>query len=135
LKCGTQLPDDALFCIKCGAPVHAPVEGGSQASGSVVQPAQTLAPAGVSELKCPTCGAPIKPLFGEMVITCDYCGSSISLGDAGWRSLMKQTMLPLKLKSPDLVVEKIRNLMDRGLLHRHLQEKSTREELTLSYVP
>lgn len=48
---------------------------------------------------------------------------------------MKQTMLPLKLKSPDLVVEKIRSLMDRGLLHRHLQEKSTREELTLSYVP
>jgi hypothetical protein len=111
------------------------VGGASQPSDSVVQPAQTIAPAGVSELKCPTCGAPIKPLFGEMVITCDYCGSSISLGDAGWSSLMKQTMLPLKMESPDVVVDKIKSLMDKGLLHRHLQESSTREELTLSYVP
>ncbi len=135
LKCGTQLPDDARFCSKCGATVQAPAEGGSQAPGNAAQAVETVAPAGVSELKCPTCGAPIKPLFGEMVITCDYCGSSISLGDAGWRSLMKQTMLPLKLQSQDVVAEKLKDLMDKGLLHRHLEENSTQEELTLSYVP
>src|SRR5208283_4730129 len=29
----------------------------------------------------------------------------------------------------------IRPLMDKGLLHRHLQENSTQEEMSLSYVP
>jgi hypothetical protein len=133
MKCGTQLPDDAKFCLKCGASMGASVDAQPQAAAPSEQ--QTIAPAGVTELKCPTCGAPIKPLFGEMVITCDYCGASVSLGDSGWKSLQKQTMLPLKLASQDAVVEKTKELMDKGLLHRHLQEDSTLEELTLSYVP
>src|SRR5579885_2493803 len=32
-------------------------------------------------------------------------------------------------------VARIRSLMDRGFLKRHLEETSTQEELTLSYVP
>ncbi|HVP23425.1 MAG TPA: zinc ribbon domain-containing protein [Conexivisphaerales archaeon] len=135
VRCGTQLPDDAKFCVKCGAAVQASGGETAQPSEGPSQAPATFAPAGVSELKCPTCGAPIKPLFGEMVITCDYCGSSISLGDSGWRNLQKHTMLPLKLQNEDVMVAKVRELMDRGFLHRHLEEDSKQEELTLSYVP
>jgi hypothetical protein len=70
-----------------------------------------------------------------MVITCDYCGSSVSLGDAGWRNLQKHTMLPLELPSQDALVAKLKELMDKGFLHRHLEEDSKQEELALSYVP
>jgi hypothetical protein len=70
-----------------------------------------------------------------MVITCEYCGSGVTLGNEGWRSIQKQTMLPLKIASADAVSSMIKPLMDKGLLHRHLMEDSTQEEMSLSYMP
>lgn len=79
-----------------------------------------LAPLNAKALKCPSCGAPILPKFGEMIITCEYCGAGITLENDGWKGIQKQTMLPLKLAERDQVGAKIHDLMDRGLLHRHL---------------
>ena len=130
LKCGTQLPDDAAFCFKCGTSV-APAQPKQAATSTT----PILAPMGATSLKCPTCGAPILPKFGEMVITCEYCGAGIALGNEGWKGVQKQTMLPLRLAGKDQVVAEVHGLMDRGLLHRHLQEGSTLEEMNLSFVP
>jgi hypothetical protein len=44
-------------------------------------------------------------------------------------------MLPLKFGEKDKVDAEIHALMDRGLLHRHLQESSRLEEMNLSFVP
>jgi DNA-directed RNA polymerase subunit RPC12/RpoP len=136
LKCGSQLPDDAAFCSKCGARTD-PTSQTSQAQSSIesVAPAQILAPSSAQSLKCPSCGAPIAPKFGEMVITCEYCGSSITLGSGGWANIQKQTMLPLTIQSTDEISNRVKSMMDRGMLHRHLQESSTLEEMTLSVVP
>jgi zinc ribbon protein len=136
LKCGSQLPDDAAFCSKCGARTD-PTGQTSQAQSSTagVAPAQILAPTSAQSLKCPSCGAPIAPKFGEMVITCEYCGSSITLGSTGWANIQKQTMLPLTIQSTDEISNRVKTMMDRGMLHRHLQESSTLEEMTLSVVP
>lgn len=90
---------------------------------------------GAASMKCPSCGAPISPKFGEMFVTCEYCGSSVSLGNEGWKSIDKHTMLPAKLTQQDQVLKEIHGLMDRGLLHRHLQESSTLEEMNLALVP
>jgi zinc-ribbon domain len=130
-KCGAQLPDDAGFCLKCGARVGL-VSGQQQAPKDTQS---VLAPSGATSLKCPNCGAPISPKFGEMMITCEYCGSSVSLGDAGWKSINKHTMLPAKLVQQDDVLKEIHGLMDKGLLRRHLQESSTLEEMNLAMVP
>jgi hypothetical protein len=70
-----------------------------------------------------------------MIITCEYCGTGITLGNDGWRGIQKQTMLPLKFAEKDQIVAKMHDLMDRGFLHRHLQEGSTLEEMNLSFVP
>jgi hypothetical protein len=129
-KCGTQLPDDAAFCMKCGTSI-----GAAQPKQGAVSTAPILAPLGATSLKCPSCGAPISPKFGEMVITCEYCGTGITLGDDGWKGIQKQTMLLLKFAEKDQVVAEIHGLMDRGLLHRHLQESSTLEEMNVSFVP
>ena len=86
-------------------------------------------------MKCPSCGAPISPKFGEMVITCEYCGYGVALGSDGWSSIQKQTLLPLTVADRDAVLNKIHNLLDRGFLHRHLQEDSTLEEMNLTFVP
>jgi hypothetical protein len=70
-----------------------------------------------------------------MVITCEYCGSGVTLGDQGWTGVQKQTMLPIKLGDTDKVNAIITSMMDKGFLHRHLHEESTQEEMSLSYVP
>src|SRR5271169_1540741 len=143
-NCGTQLPDDAAFCYKCGSKMNqtpgAPTARGNagQMPGTASAPSkpeQVVAPSGVSSFKCPNCGAPLSPKFGEMVITCEYCGSGITLGTQGWTNVQKQTMLSLKVASVDDLNAIIKPMMDKGILHRHLQEKSKQEEMTLSYVP
>jgi hypothetical protein len=133
IKCGTQLPDGAGFCSKCGTPVPGGAGGGTAAAAPTSGP--TLAPSGVQELKCPSCGAPIKPTFGEMVITCDYCGSSVTLGGQGWKEINKHTMLPLKVTDPQAVLKVIREAMDVGLMHRHDFEDSKVTDTKLTYVP
>ena len=129
-KCGAQLPDDAEFCIKCGTStgLNAPKPAASS-TGPVI------APSGVASLKCPSCGAPISPKFGEMVITCEYCGTGVTLGSQGWTNIEKSTMLPLKVATIDQVNSIIVPMMNHGLLHRHLHEDSKQEEMSLTYVP
>ena len=113
--------------MKCGAKI---------AAQSVPQAPSTpvIASLEAKSLRCPHCGAPITPKFGEMIISCEYCGTAVMLGSEGWRGVHKQSMLPLKLEENKVSAE-IRSLMDRGLLHRHLYEDSKLEELNLSYVP
>ena len=130
-KCGTLLPDDAGFCIKCGGKVS--LASGQQASGQPGE--QVLAPSGATQLKCPSCGAPITPKFGEMIITCEYCGSSVTLGNEGWKSINNHTMLPVKISQRDEAMKLVHDMMDRGLLHRHLQESSVLVEINLAMIP
>jgi len=128
-NCGAELPDDANFCTKCGAST------GLNAPKPTTPSRPVIAPSGVTSLKCPSCGAPITPKFGEMVITCDYCGTAITLGSEGWTNIQKQTMLPLIVSTFDQLNSIIKPMMDKGLLHRHLQEDSKQEEMSLTYVP
>ena len=138
VKCGTSLPDDAKFCARCGTPV--PAVGGAPAAAPAAAAAApsggaTIAAAGVQELKCPTCGAPIKPTFGDMVVTCDYCGGSVSLGGAGWKGIQKHTMLALKVKDQDGALATVRSWVDQGFFHRHEFEESKVVETKLNYLP
>jgi DNA-directed RNA polymerase subunit RPC12/RpoP len=123
VKCGLQLPDDAVFCVKCGAK-QIPVVTAKQDVGEETK-----------EVKCPSCGAPITPKFGEMVITCEYCGSSISLENKGWQNIAKHSMLPITILDKDQITARLHQMMDKGLLHRHLQESSTLEEIDFLMVP
>ena len=123
IKCGLQLPDDADFCVKCGV---------KQTPFTIVK--QDVSPE-TKEVKCTSCGAPIMPKFGEMLITCEYCGSSISLENKGWQNIAKHSMLPITVSDKDQITARLHNMMDKGLLHRHLQESSTLEELDLSMIP
>lgn len=122
IKCGLQLPDDAVFCIKCGS------------KQTTITPPSNSSPE-TKELKCPSCGAPITPKFGEMVITCEYCGGSVSLENKGWQNVVKHSMLSITILGKDQITSLLHKMMDKGLLHRHLQESSVLEELDLSMIP
>lgn len=123
IKCGLQLPDDAVFCVKCGA---------KQIQAVAAKPDTNV---DAKEVKCSSCGAPIVPKFGEMVITCEYCGSSISLENSGWQNIAKHFMLPITISDKDQITARLHQMLDKGLLHRHLQESSTLEELDFLMIP
>ncbi len=135
VKCGAELPDEAIFCSRCGSKAGQQEQGQSGPNQTGASIAQVIAPSSATSLKCTSCGAPLAPKFGEMIITCEYCGASITLGSSGWSNIQKQTMLPLRYSTPDQLVSLARSMMDRGLLNRHLQESSTLEEVSLSVVP
>ena len=134
-KCGAQLPDDAQFCMKCGTPVAPGAAAPAAPAAPTASSAAPIAAAGVQELKCPACGAPIKPTFGEMVITCDYCGASVTLGGQGWKEISKHTMLTLAVPDRDAALKVAREYLDQGFTHRHFLEESKIVEERLSYVP
>lgn len=131
IKCGSQLPDDAAFCAKCGTKQIAESTQRENQNPESIQ--QTNQP--TKELECPNCGAPISPKFGEMIITCEYCGSSVALANNGWKGITKHTMLPIKIIEQDEIMNILHKMMDKGLLHRHLQESSKLEEISLSMIP
>jgi hypothetical protein len=137
VKCGTALPDGAQFCFKCGSAT--PAAAGGDAVGNAPAPpsgaGKSLGAAGIQELKCPSCGAPIKPSFGEMVITCDYCGGSVTLGGEGWKEINTHTMLPLKVMDANGALRAVHDFLDQGFFSRHAFEQSKITEQRLSYVP
>jgi hypothetical protein len=129
-KCGTSLPDGAKFCYSCGNSLQAPPPPPPPASTT-----PSLGAAGAQELKCPSCGAPIHPAFGEMIVSCDYCGGSVTLGGAGWKEISKHTMLVPRLGSGPDVMKLVREFVDAGFFHRKTFEESRVVEQKLSFVP
>src|SRR5215472_11122500 len=111
MKCGNELPDDATFCSKCGSRMGQSGQNTGQAAGVSLTSSQVLAPSTATSLKCPSCGASIAPKFGEMIITCEYCGSSVTLGGSGWANIQKQTMLPLKIQTTEAITGRVRSMM------------------------
>ncbi len=134
VKCGASLPDGAQFCFKCGTPVPS-AGGGGAAPVAATSSVPSLGAAGVQELKCPSCGAQIHPVFGEMVISCDYCGGSVTLGGGGWKEISKHTMLPLTVTDRAAVLKAVQSYVDAGFFRRHEFEESKIVEEKLSYVP
>jgi uncharacterized Zn finger protein (UPF0148 family) len=121
--------------MKCGASRAkgvASTSGGSQSTQQSRGP--VIAPAGATALKCPSCGAPISPKFGEMVITCEYCGTGVTLNSDGWKNVQKHTMLPMRL-TKDQVEAKVAETMDKGVFRHHMHEESVLEEQTASFIP
>jgi hypothetical protein len=136
VKCGASLPDGAQFCFKCGTPVAGAAGGTAstaRTTGSAAGP--TLAAAGVQELKCPACGAPIHPVFGEMVISCEYCGGSVTLGGDGWKQISKHSMLALKVGDRAAALKVVATYVDEGFFRRHDFEESKVVDEKLSFVP
>lgn len=135
VKCGAQLADDSYFCNKCGAAVVTVQDRTTTGQISATKTKEVVAPSDAKKLNCPSCGAPISPLFGEMVISCTYCGSSISLGSEGWKSIRKHSMLPVKIVDQEAVERTMHDEMNRGLLRVRVYERSRLEEIGLEYVP
>lgn len=137
MKCGKQLPDDAQFCFACGTPIRA--GGGTPPAPTLSAPAPSpsrrIADVRAQEMKCPSCGAPIRPQFGETVVSCEYCDASVALGGDGWSEVSRHSMLSLSLTDPRGALELVRAFVNTGFLNRKKFEESTVVEQKLQFVP
>jgi hypothetical protein len=70
-----------------------------------------------------------------MVISCEYCGATVSLGGTGWKQIGRHSMLAPKVTSPEPALAVIHQYLDTGFLHRKTFEESTLTEQKLAFVP
>jgi len=131
-NCRAPLPENARFCLSCGAPI-----GGAAPPAPPPPPAPAAAatPSAPTSVKCPSCGAALHPMFGDMIVTCDYCGGSVSLGGTGWKGINRHSLLLPKVTNGDEALAIVRRYVDQGFLHRKSFEESTIQDQKLSFVP
>ena len=144
-KCGTPLPDNAHFCYGCGAQLGAgptvpsmpnsPAPYGGGPAAPVAPPPQNAAPTGPQELKCPACGAPLQPGMGEAVLTCQYCGGTVSMGGTGWKPVTQHSMLMPQLVDQEAALKIVKESMDKGFFHGHRFEDSQLVAAKFVYAP
>jgi hypothetical protein len=146
-RCGTQLPDNARFCYKCGAQLGGgsappPPPGGPSGfggapggMGSPPPPPPPSAPTAPKELKCPACGAPLSPEMGDAVLTCQYCGATVSIAGTGWKPVSQHTMLMPQLLDQDSALKVVKSSMDAGFFHGHRFEDSKVTDAKFVFAP
>jgi len=88
------------------------------------------------DVNCNKCGAPLKIPFGTSVLTCGYCGSSMTVGGAGdqWSDIQKHTML-VNAIAADQASEIAQKWMDEGLFRSGVARNSTITDIKLQYIP
>jgi len=124
-------PPPATAAPAYGAPPH----GAPPPAGAVPPPSPVIqAPPEAKELKCSSCGAPIRPQGGLTLVSCEYCGTATSLGSAGWSVVQKHFMLE-NMISQEQALQAGGKWLDQGVLRRKVAEKSDLLESTLKYVP
>jgi hypothetical protein len=135
-RCGTQLPDNAQFCYKCGAAMGgAPGAGQSAGMGAPPPPPPPPAPTAPKDLKCPSCGAPLQPGLGDQVLTCQYCGATVSIAGTGWKPVTQHSMLMAQLIDQDTAIKIVKASMDAGFFHGHRFEDSKVTEAKFVFAP
>ncbi|MEK6838148.1 MAG: hypothetical protein AABY08_00205, partial [Candidatus Thermoplasmatota archaeon] len=92
-----------------GAP---PPAGAAPPPGPAIQ-----APPEAKELKCSSCGAPIRPQGGLTLVSCEYCGTATSLGTAGWSVVQKHFMLE-NIIGQEQALQAGGKWLDQGVLRR-----------------
>ena len=144
--CGAQLPDDASFCYKCGTKVNAARER------SPTGPGRFPGPTAVGGTLLSEAGTDNRPVWCDFDQVPQLRRTDLPQvrrdGDNlrvlreryhPWDPRLEQHTEADDAPSKDAdaagVDAIIRPLMDKGLLHRHLEENSTQEEMSLSYVP
>lgn len=85
-------------------------------------------------MMCKNCGAPLEIGYGAAVITCCYCGSSMTLSGDVTKLISKHTMLLNRITSDDAVLA-AKKWMDAGIFRVNVAAESTISFTELKYLP
>lgn len=85
-------------------------------------------------MMCKNCGAPLEVGYGAAVITCGYCGSSMTLAGDVAKLISKHTMLLNRITNND-AVQAAKKWMDLGILRVNVAAESTITLVEMKYLP
>ena len=120
-----------------GAPV---APGQPAAQGAPYNPAAVAAPAPApampQNLRCNSCGAPLKPSSGLAVVVCEYCGAATAMAASTGQAqvIQKHYMLDNKLNN-ESAMNAGGQWLNKGLFRRKVAERSELGQIVLKYVP
>ncbi len=98
-------------------------------------PVQQVTPPPMPQnLKCNSCGAPMKPSAGLALIVCEYCGAVTTMGVAGAQVFQKHFMLDSRV-SNEQALEAGGHWLNKGVFRRKVAERSELGQVTLKFVP
>lgn len=85
-------------------------------------------------IDCPNCGAPLNLIAGEVIITCEYCGSAHNMA-VGKKFFLKHSIIPNNYNRGD-VSRIVKEWMGGGFLKpEDLKKKSEIQEMGLKFLP
>ena len=86
-------------------------------------------------IKCPNCGAPLSIVPGELVLTCEFCGSDVNT-TTGAKYTFNHSIIPARYKNPETIDPFVKNWMSSGFLKPpDLARKSKIIETSLYLLP
>ena len=85
-------------------------------------------------IDCPNCGAPLPLVAGEVIITCEYCGSSHNMA-VGKKFFLKRSIIPNKYSNDD-IFGIVKQWMKGGFLKPNdLSKKAKIKDVCLTFLP
>lgn len=149
-QCGGRIADGSVFCNLCGArqgvvePAGAPQGavslGVPPASGPTPVAPSAPGPAAIpppmpQSLKCNSCGASLTPSAGVAVLVCEYCGAVTTMNVSGTPEVMQSHYMIENRLNNESATNVGGQWLNKGLLRRHVAERSELGQITLKYVP
>ena len=98
----------------------------------ITQPQAKTMPAREVITSCTKCGAPISPSQEDLIVTCRYCGYTISV--ATQDEIKQHSMLENHLLTQQ-AVEAAQKYMDKGLLRSGVSKNAQISNVKLRYIP
>ena len=105
---------------------------GSQTLEMPVVTVQQQEPSKEMITSCPKCGASISPSQEDLIVTCRYCGFTVSL--AGWDEIKAHSMLENHLYAQQ-AAEASQKYMDKGILRTGVAREAQITNVKLRYLP
>ena len=117
-------------------PLTAPSPAPTVAAPEMVEPTLVAAPRPAAPKELPTscarCGAPISPNQEDLIITCRYCGFTVSLGTQ--EEIKTHSMLENHLFTQQ-AVEAAQKYMDKGILRSGVSRDAQITNVKLRFIP
>ena len=139
-----------MFCNFCGAQqgvipqaAGAPAAPGMPAPGAAgaqayapQAPVQAAAPPPMPQnLKCSSCGAPLKPSSGLALVVCAYCGAATTMGAGGAAQVIQKHFMLASTIGQEQALNAGGQWLNKGVLRRKVAEKSDLGNTVLKFVP
>lgn len=87
------------------------------------------------DLKCKSCGAPLKPSSGLSLVVCEYCGAATTMGAGGAAQVIMKHFMLTNNADQAKALDAGGQWLNKGVFRRKVAEKSNLGNTVLRYVP